>query len=68
MVTKKSRPCRIDKMNHKFAKMQLLNRTRILCISDTHNQTSKFPRGDVLSHTGDLTNRRSYFELKKTVE
>jgi hypothetical protein len=43
-------------------------KTRIVCISDTHNQTPKLPRGDVLIHAGDLTNQGSYTELKKTME
>ncbi|KAH8723018.1 Metallo-dependent phosphatase-like protein, partial [Phaeosphaeriaceae sp. PMI808] len=43
-------------------------KTRIVCISDTHNQTPKLPLGDVLIHAGDLTNQGSYAELKKTVE
>jgi 3',5'-cyclic AMP phosphodiesterase CpdA len=43
-------------------------KTRIVCISDTHNQTPKLPVGDVLIHAGDLTNQGSYTELKKTVE
>ncbi|PSN67989.1 Metallo-dependent phosphatase [Corynespora cassiicola Philippines] len=43
-------------------------KTRIVCISDTHNQTPKLPKGDVLIHAGDLTNQGSYSELKKTVE
>ncbi|KAK1826790.1 Metallo-dependent phosphatase-like protein [Podospora conica] len=44
-------------------------RTRIVCISDTHNFTAiKIPKGDVLIHAGDLTNQGSYSELSKTVE
>jgi 3',5'-cyclic AMP phosphodiesterase CpdA len=43
-------------------------KTRIVCISDTHNNTPKLPAGDVLIHAGDLTNQGSYAELKKTVE
>ncbi|CAI6333209.1 unnamed protein product [Periconia digitata] len=43
-------------------------KTRIVCISDTHCQTPKLPRGDVLIHAGDLTNQGSYSELKKTVD
>ncbi|KAF2685993.1 Metallo-dependent phosphatase [Lentithecium fluviatile CBS 122367] len=43
-------------------------RTRIVCISDTHCQTPKLPKGDVLIHAGDLTNQGSYSELKKTVD
>lgn len=43
-------------------------KTRIVCISDTHNQTPKLPPGDVLIHAGDLTNQGSYSELQKTVD
>jgi predicted phosphodiesterase len=46
----------------KFAK------TRIVCISDTHNQTPSLPKGDVLIHAGDLTNQGTFAEMKKTVE
>ncbi|KAJ3457601.1 hypothetical protein MRS44_014742 [Fusarium solani] len=42
-------------------------RTRIVCISDTHNCTVKLPKGDVLIHAGDLTNQGSYSELSKTI-
>ncbi|KAF2746593.1 Metallo-dependent phosphatase [Sporormia fimetaria CBS 119925] len=45
-----------------------LRKTRIVCIADTHNNTPKLPKGDVLIHAGDLTNQGSYSELKKTVE
>ncbi|KAK7995511.1 hypothetical protein PG990_014284 [Apiospora arundinis] len=43
-------------------------RTRIVCISDTHNCTVKVPAGDVLIHSGDLTNTGSLKELSKQVE
>ncbi|KAK8030101.1 hypothetical protein PG993_011392 [Apiospora rasikravindrae] len=43
-------------------------RTRIVCISDTHNCTVKVPAGDVLIHSGDLTNTGSLQELQKQVE
>ncbi|KOS17342.1 putative rhamnogalacturonate lyase C [Escovopsis weberi] len=42
-------------------------RTRIVCISDTHNCTVSLPPGDVLIHAGDLTNQGSYSELSKTI-
>ncbi|XP_014560712.1 hypothetical protein COCVIDRAFT_34373 [Bipolaris victoriae FI3] len=45
-----------------------MRKTRIVCVSDTHNQTPKLPCGDVLIHAGDLTNQGSYSELKKAVE
>jgi len=38
-------------------------RTRIVCISDTHNRAVKLPKGDVLIHAGDLTNQGSYSEV-----
>ncbi|KAK4181493.1 Metallo-dependent phosphatase-like protein [Triangularia setosa] len=43
-------------------------RTRIVCISDTHNSTIKLPKGDVLIHAGDLTNQGSYSELYKAIQ
>lgn len=39
-------------------------RTRFVCISDTHNQTLKLPKGDVLIHAGDLTNQGSFPEAR----
>lgn len=42
-------------------------RVRFVCISDTHNQTLRLPKGDVLIHAGDLTNQGSFSELSKTV-
>ncbi|KAF2875518.1 Metallo-dependent phosphatase-like protein, partial [Massariosphaeria phaeospora] len=46
----------------------LTRRTRIVCISDTHNQTPKLPKGDVLIHAGDITALGSFAELQKMVE
>lgn len=43
-----------------------LRRTRLVCISDTHNCTPKLPKGDVLIHAGDLTNQGSYSEVSFT--
>ena len=48
-------------------------KTRIICISDTHNASPtngafKLPKGDVLIHAGDLTNQGTYSELKKTLD
>jgi hypothetical protein len=42
-------------------------KTRIVCISDTHNQTPALPEGDVLIHAGDLTNQGSLSEVGRTV-
>lgn len=42
-----------------------LRRTRIVCISDTHNSTVKLPDGDVLIHAGDLTNQGTYSEVNR---
>lgn len=42
---------------------------RIVCISDTHNHGPpsgfQLPKGDILIHAGDLTNRGTYSELEK---
>lgn len=40
---------------------------RIVCISDTHEQEEEIelPEGDVLIHSGDITNRGSLFSLDK---
>ena len=47
-------------------------KTRIVCISDTHNSSPKdggwkLPKGDVLIHAGDLTNQGTISELQKTI-
>ncbi|KAJ6480659.1 Metallo-dependent phosphatase-like protein [Mycena vulgaris] len=42
--------------------------TRFVLLSDTHNSTFEPPPGDVLVHTGDLTQRGTLKEMKKTVE
>ncbi|EPE07809.1 ser thr protein phosphatase [Ophiostoma piceae UAMH 11346] len=44
-----------------------MRRTRIVCISDTHNSTVKLPKGDVLIHAGDLTNQGTETELARAV-
>ena len=48
-------------------------RTRIVCVSDTHNYTPgeagfKLPKGDVLIHAGDITNRGTEAEFRKSIE
>ena len=50
----------------------MLRRTRIVCVSDTHNaspETGAFrlPKGDVLIHAGDLTKQGTLKELQKAV-
>ncbi|GLB43247.1 putative calcineurin-like phosphoesterase [Lyophyllum shimeji] len=42
--------------------------TRFVCISDTHTRNFAVPDGDVLLHSGDLTNRGTLPEFKKTME
>ncbi|KAH8595977.1 Metallo-dependent phosphatase-like protein [Bisporella sp. PMI_857] len=46
-----------------------LRRTRIVCVSDTHNsgKAIKLPKGDVLIHAGDLSNQGSFSELQKAI-
>ena len=48
--------------------MMEMQRLRIVCISDTHNQTPKLPPGDILIHAGDLTRQGSASELQKIFE
>ncbi|KAK3988355.1 Metallo-dependent phosphatase-like protein [Cladorrhinum sp. PSN332] len=55
-------------MDPSSAAIQQTRRTRIVCISDTHNSTPKLPKGDVLIHAGDLTNKGSYSELSKAIQ
>jgi predicted phosphodiesterase len=48
-------------------------KTRFVCVSDTHGYTPseagfKLPAGDVLIHAGDLTNKGSLSELRRTME
>ncbi|RFU73283.1 hypothetical protein TARUN_8975 [Trichoderma arundinaceum] len=45
-----------------------LRKTRIVCISDTHNCNVKLPAGDILIHAGDLTNKGSISELSRAVK
>jgi hypothetical protein len=40
---------------------------RIVCISDTHNQTPNLPPGDILIHAGDLTNQGTLHELDRSI-
>jgi hypothetical protein len=43
--------------------------TRFVCISDTHSKRDFFvPPGDILLHSGDLSNWGSYSELHATLE
>lgn len=42
--------------------------TRFVCISDTHTRTFHVPPGDVLLHSGDLTNTGLFSEFRTTVE
>jgi predicted phosphodiesterase len=50
----------------------MLRRTRIVCVSDTHNASPEhgafpLPKGDVLIHAGDLTKQGTLAELQKTI-
>lgn len=41
--------------------------TRFVCISDTHTREIDVPDGDVLLHSGDLTNTGTVKDFKKTM-
>ncbi|KAJ5315731.1 hypothetical protein N7476_006038 [Penicillium atrosanguineum] len=48
-------------------------KTRFVCVSDTHGYTPseagfKLPAGDVLIHAGDLTNKGTMSELRRTMD
>lgn len=48
-------------------------KTRFVCVSDTHGYMPseagfKLPAGDVLIHAGDLTNKGSLAELRRTMD
>lgn len=47
-------------------------RTCFVCVSDTHGyspgEAFKLPKGDVLIHAGDITNRGSVQELDKSMK
>jgi predicted phosphodiesterase len=45
-----------------------LRKVRIVCISDTHNNTFNLPKGDILIHAGDLTKQGTLAELRKTID
>jgi Calcineurin-like phosphoesterase len=58
-------------MNHYTNSMDSklgMRKTRIVCISDTHNQTPTLPKGDVLIHAGDMTNQGTYTELRRQTD
>jgi Calcineurin-like phosphoesterase len=40
-------------------------KVRIVCISDTHNNTPKLPKGDILIHAGDLTKQGTPVEIQR---
>jgi len=42
--------------------------TRFVCISDTHSRAIAVPDGDVLLHSGDLTNTGTVSDFEKTME
>jgi predicted phosphohydrolase len=42
--------------------------TKIVCISDTHAQTSSIPSGDILIHAGDLSNAGTLAEIQAQID
>jgi len=42
--------------------------TRFICISDTHGRRFPVPDGDVLLHSGDLTNTGTLEEFETTID
>ncbi|KAJ4291822.1 hypothetical protein N0V90_009718 [Kalmusia sp. IMI 367209] len=42
--------------------------TRVVCISDTHNERPSIPDGDILIHAGDLTQNGTFAELQAQLD
>lgn len=42
--------------------------TRFVCVSDTHSRRFPVPDGDVLLHSGDLTNTGTLAEFEQTMD
>ncbi|TID24456.1 Metallo-dependent phosphatase [Venturia nashicola] len=47
--------------------MAKLAKTRLVCVSDTHNQTPRLPKGDVLICAGDFSNQGTRGEVERFV-
>lgn len=45
-----------------------LQTIRIVCVSDTHNETPHLPPGDILIHAGDLSQQGTPEELAKVIK
>jgi len=41
---------------------------RVVCISDTHTNTPSIPNGDLLIHSGDLTNEGTVADIQKQLD
>lgn len=41
---------------------------KVVCISDTHDQTVPVPPGDILIHAGDMTNAGTVADIQKQVD
>ncbi|CAM1511551.1 Fc.00g090640.m01.CDS01 [Cosmosporella sp. VM-42] len=41
---------------------------KVVCISDTHDQTVNIPPGDILIHAGDLTNAGTVADIQKQLD
>ena len=41
---------------------------KVVCVSDTHNQTPALPDGDLLVHAGDLTERGTFAEMQTQLD
>jgi len=42
-----------------------LHGVKVICISDTHNHQPEVPSGDILIHSGDLTDNGSFEEMQE---
>jgi Icc-related predicted phosphoesterase len=51
--------------SNRVAAQKPLYGIKVICISDTHNQQPEVPEGDILIHSGDLTENGSFEEMQK---
>jgi len=43
-------------------------RVKVVCISDTHSNTTSIPNGDVLIHAGDMTNSGTVKDIQAQID
>ncbi|KAF7338733.1 hypothetical protein MSAN_02195600 [Mycena sanguinolenta] len=68
LITSSTSVVQLEHSTHRPRSKPGQNWTRFVLISDTHTSTFSVPDGDVLVHSGDLTNRGTLQEFETTME